>query len=110
MGISTDFKKHFLMPAFVGAALTYGVHCLIDDDAARLAEIRSLESRILDLEVLLSQKEEELADARFFATGAFASAQQQNQTNQPQTGDTKKQLAAAEQTSPAQSGASRRAR
>lgn len=104
MGNNTDFKKHFLVPAFIGAAFTYGVHCLIDNEATQLAQISALENRILDLEVLLSQKEEELADARFFSTGAFASAQRQNQANQQQAGDTKKQLAAAEQNSPVQSG------
>lgn len=79
MSISTHFKKHFLLPASIGAALTYGAFTLTDDDVLQREQITSLESRILDLELLLAQKEEELTDARFFAAGAFdAYGQQQS--------------------------------
>lgn len=84
MGNNTDFKKHFLVPAFIGAAFTYGVHCLTDNEATQLAQISALENRILDLELLLNQKEEELADARFFSAGAFAATSQQHKQQQDQ--------------------------
>lgn len=71
MSISTDFTRHFLIPACVGAAITYGALTLTDDDSLKLEQINSLENRILDLELSLAQKEQALADAQFFSTGAF---------------------------------------
>lgn len=71
MSIQADFKKHLLLPALIGAALAYGAFNLTDDDVSQREQIASLENRILDLELLLAQKEEELADARFFSTRAF---------------------------------------
>lgn len=100
MGNNTDFKKHFLVPAFIGAAFTYGVHCLTDNEATQLAQISALENRILDLELLLNQKEEELADARFFSAGAFAATSQQ-QNKQQQDQQQKQPVITAENTQPA---------
>lgn len=74
MGTPADFKKHLLIPAVLGAALTYGALSLTDDDSLQREQISALENRILDLELLLAQKEEELADARFFSAGAFGVA------------------------------------
>lgn len=71
MGANTDFKKHILLPALIGAAIIYGVLSLTADDSHQREQIGALENRILDLELLLAQKEEELADARFFSAGAF---------------------------------------
>ena len=102
MGNNTDFKKHFLVPAFIGAAFTYGVHCLIDNEATQLAQISALENRILDLELLLNQKEEELADARFFSAGAFAATSQQ-QHKQQQDQQQKQSVTTAENALPAAS-------
>lgn len=106
MSTNTDFKKQFLFPAVIGAALACSAIALIggaltDDDSAQREQIASLENRILDLELSLSQKEEELKDARFFAAGAFDSF------GQPQTGaaDSAKNLsAAAKKAQPEQSG------
>lgn len=72
MSISTDFTKHFLLPACIGAAMAYGLLVLNADDTLQREQISALESRIVDLELSLAQKEEELADARFFSAGAFA--------------------------------------
>src|SRR6187551_178131 len=77
MSTNIDFKKQFLLPAIIGAALTYGTIILTADDSAQREQIAALESRILDLELSLNQKEEELKDARFFAAGAFDSFGQQ---------------------------------
>jgi hypothetical protein len=74
MRTPTDFKKHLLASAALGAALTYGVLTLSDDDSHQREQITALENRILDLELLLAQKEEELADARIFSAGTFGVA------------------------------------
>jgi hypothetical protein len=71
--MSTNTKKQFLLPAFIGAALTYGSFILIDDDSAQREQIASLENKVLDLELSLSQKEEELKEARFFSANTFDS-------------------------------------
>lgn len=97
MGISTDFKKHFLLPACIGAALAYGALTLTADDATQREQISSLENRILDLELLLAQKEEELTDARFFSAGAFDATDTRAQA---QPGATKNLSTAATNTQP----------
>ena len=74
MVTNTDFKKHFLLPALIGAAITYGALSLSDDDSQKSEQMAALENRILDLELLLAQKEEALADARFFSAGAVGVA------------------------------------
>lgn len=86
MSISTDFTKHFLVPACIGAAIACGVLTFTADDSLQREQISALENRILDLEVLLAQKDEELADARFFSTGTFAPdtlAQQPSEVTTP---------------------------
>lgn len=70
-------KIQFLLPACLGAALAYGAFSLFDDTAQQREHISALENRILDLELLLSQTEEELVDARFFSAGTFAADVQQ---------------------------------
>lgn len=80
MTITPNFKKHFLLPALVGAALTYGALTLPDNDSSQREQISALENRILDLEFLLAQKDG-ATDARSFSTGIFA---------QKQSGETKK--------------------
>lgn len=92
MGTNTDFRKHVLLPALVGAAIIYGVLTLTSDASEQREQIGALESRILDLEALLAQKEEELADARFFSAGAFNAAATPVQA---QSAATKKQATAA---------------
>lgn len=99
MSISTDFTKHFLMPACIGAAITYGVFTLTADDSLQREHISSLENRILDLELSLVQKNEELADARFFSAGAFGSSD--TPVQQP-AGPTKPPSAAVSNTQSAQ--------
>ena len=71
MRTPTDFKKHLLASAALGAALTYGVLTLSDDDSHQREQITALENRILDLELLLAQKDEDLADARLFSADGF---------------------------------------
>lgn len=71
MSISTSFTKHFVLPACIGAAITYGVLTFTADDSLQREQISSLENQILDLELLLARKDEELADARFFSAGPF---------------------------------------
>lgn len=78
MSTNMDFKKQFLLPSIIGAALTYGTIKLTADDSAQREQIAALEGRILDLELTLSQKEDELKDARFFAAGAFDSFGEQD--------------------------------
>lgn len=77
MSRNTNFKQQFLLPAVIGAALTYGIIVLTADDSAQHAQIAALENKVLDLELSLNQKEQELKDARFFAAGAFDSFGQQ---------------------------------
>jgi hypothetical protein len=74
MSIQPDFKTHLLLPALIGAAITYGALSLLDDESLQREQISALESRILDLELLLAQTEEELADARFFSAGVLGVA------------------------------------
>lgn len=87
MSISTSFTKHFLLPACIGAAITYGALTFTADDSLQREQISSLESRILDLELALAKKEDELADARFFSAGAFGAttAHAQPQADQTKT-------------------------
>jgi len=92
MGANTDFKKHILLPTLIGAAIIYGVLTLTADDSHHREQIAALENRILDLELLLAQKDEELADARFFSAGAFSAA---NTFEQQQTSATQKQISGA---------------
>lgn len=73
MGSSIISKKHLLLSAAIGAALSYGALNLNDDSLQR-EQISTLENRILDLELLLAQKDEELADARLFSAGTFGVA------------------------------------
>ncbi len=92
--------KHSLLAAFIGAALTYATLNLTADDSAQREQVAALESRILDLELLLSQKQEELKDARFLATGAFDAFGQEAGTSQSATSLS----AAIKKTSPEPSG------
>jgi gas vesicle protein len=69
MNIPLESKKHFLLPAFIGAAITYCALMLTADDSAQQQQIISLENRIQDLELLLTQKEEQLSNARLFTFG-----------------------------------------
>jgi hypothetical protein len=67
MNVSTAFKNHPLIPAFIGAALTYGALSLTADNSLERAQIATLENRIQRLESLLTQKENEMNHARSFA-------------------------------------------
>jgi len=71
MTITTNFKKHFLLPAFVGAAFTYGALTLTDNDSSQHEHISALENRILDLELLLAQKKE-APTSRSFSAGMLS--------------------------------------
>lgn len=62
-------KKIILFPALIGAALTYGALTLMADDSPQREQTAALENRILELELLLSKKEQELASVRAFAFG-----------------------------------------
>lgn len=81
-----SISKHFLLPAGIGAAITYGVLTFTADDTLHREQISALENRILDLELSLARKDEELADARFFSAGAFGA---NNAVAQPQADTTK---------------------
>jgi hypothetical protein len=69
MNISTVFKKHSLIPAFIGAALAYGVLTLTADESLERQHTENLENRIQGLERLLAQKEQQLIRARSFTFG-----------------------------------------
>ncbi|WP_062061441.1 HEAT repeat domain-containing protein [Cellvibrio sp. OA-2007] len=73
MANTPNFKQHFLLPAVIGAGLAYGAFIWSNDNTAQREQIAELENRIVDLELLLSQKEDELQDARFFAAGSLDS-------------------------------------
>lgn len=66
MSILTS-KQHFLFPALVGAAITYGLlNWASGDDTAQHQQIASLENKIQELEILLAQKDDELINTRMF--------------------------------------------
>lgn len=80
MTIATNLKKHFLLPAFVGAAFTYGALTLTDNDSGQGEHISALENRIFELELLLAQKEG-APTSRSISAGMFT---------QQQSGETKR--------------------
>lgn len=87
MNASTVFKKHSLISASIGAALAYGMFTLISDNSLERQQIETLENRVQGLELLLTQKEEQLNRARSFS---FGGAKQQvasptNTTSTPNT-------------------------
>lgn len=57
MATTNHLKKHFLLPAFVGALFTYGALTITTNDSSQREHISALENRIVDLELLLAQKE-----------------------------------------------------
>lgn len=59
--------RHILLPALAGALITYGSIALLDDDTPVRAQLSALENRILELELTLAQKDDELSRARAFA-------------------------------------------
>lgn len=87
MNAFTEPKRYFLIPALLGAALSYGVLTLVgDDDEGQREQIAALENRILDLELSLVEKEEALARARSLAFAGFeqhSSAGADNSGNPP---------------------------
>lgn len=65
-----------LIAAAVGATVAWGAASFTSDESAQLTQIATLESRILDLELALTQKDAALADARAWSwavTGQAAS-------------------------------------
>jgi len=72
MNLSTAFNIHSLLPALMGAALTYGVFVLSADKSLERQQITSLENRIQGLELLLEQKEDQLNRARSFTFGGLS--------------------------------------
>ena len=73
MSLTVYTKKHLLLAAAVGALTTYMVIHPGADDAETNPTITALENKIIDLEIVLAKKEQELLDARLFA---FDSAEQ----------------------------------
>ena len=73
MSLTVYTKKHLLLAAAVGALMTYVVIHPGADDAETNPKITALENKIIDLEIVLAKKEQELLDARLFA---FDSAEQ----------------------------------
>lgn len=69
MNIIAESKKIILLPALIGAAVTYGALAFTADDSPPREQTAVLENRILELELLLTQKERELASVRAFAFG-----------------------------------------
>ncbi|ARU28475.1 HEAT repeat domain-containing protein [Cellvibrio sp. PSBB006] len=74
MSLTVYTKKHLLLAAAVGALTTYMVIHPSAEDAETNPKITALENKIIDLEIILAKKEQELLDARLFA---FDSAEQQ---------------------------------
>lgn len=73
MSLTVYTKKHLLLAAAVGALTTYVVIHPGADDTETNPKITALENKIIDLEIILAKKEQELLDARLFA---FDSAEQ----------------------------------
>jgi hypothetical protein len=99
MSKAFGFNRQFFVPACVGAALSYGVMYLTSDDASQYEQLQAQENQILALEQALAQKEDELADMRFFAaTTASAVGQQQASelTPRPTAAAPKRQAQATE--------------
>lgn len=69
MNTIVQSKKIILLPALIGAAVTYGALTLTADDSPQREQTAALENRILELELLLTKKERELASVRAFAFG-----------------------------------------
>lgn len=57
----------FLLPALLGALVTFASLRALDDDAQLAAQINEQENRILELELALAQQADELSRARAFA-------------------------------------------
>lgn len=55
--------KQFLLAAFTGAVITYGIVYLTEDYEVDFDQIAALENRILELEILLAKKDETLLKA-----------------------------------------------
>lgn len=69
MNTIAQSRKIILLPALIGAALTYGALTLMGDDAPPREQTVALENRILELELSLAKKERELAGVRSFVFG-----------------------------------------
>lgn len=72
MSLTVYTKKHLLLAAAVGALTTYMVIHPGADDAETNPKITALENKIVDLEIVLAKKEQELLDARLFAFDSAA--------------------------------------
>lgn len=70
MAITSNFKKNFLLPAFVGAALTYVIVTMTNHESNQGEYIGALENRISDLESLLAQRDGN-TDKRYFSADTF---------------------------------------
>jgi HEAT repeat protein len=55
--------KQFLLAAFTGAVITYGIVYLTEDYEVDFDQIAALENRVLELEILLAKKDEALLKA-----------------------------------------------
>ncbi len=67
-----------LIAAAIGGALSWGTFGLMSDDSAQLEKVTALESRILDLELALQEKEQALEKARAWTWDVG-----QSQTSEP---------------------------
>lgn len=66
----SNSTKQFLLAAFIGAAMTYGLVYLTEDDySTDHEEVTALENRINELDALLAQKDEELTRLRGSGSG-----------------------------------------
>lgn len=70
--------------AAVGAALSWGATNWFVDDSAQREQVSALESKILDLEILLAQKEDALKNSHFLHFGDF----EQTPSQGPKTSST----------------------
>jgi hypothetical protein len=59
----SNSTKQFLLAAFTGAVITYGIVYLTEDYEVDFDQIAALENRVLELEILLAQKDETLLKA-----------------------------------------------
>lgn len=64
MNLTIDSKKHFLLSAVIGAAISYGLITLVaDEESGQNQDVVALENKVQQLEALLAQKNDELARA-----------------------------------------------
>jgi hypothetical protein len=84
MNLALESTKKFLVPALIGAAITYGTLTVTSKDRVQRQQIALLETRVEGLEALLTQKEAALKTASPYGTYGMNSVGQNTKTaNKP---------------------------